>query len=666
MERGQTCKLSVRDKDYNPQNNFQFQIKEINRSELGDLVKHYNYSLIIWKNNIRKKENFLSACGCTVDIDNGLTLEKAAERLKKRGLNAFMVSSKRHTKEKNRYHILVFFSHPVYCASTYEIIIQDVFKLFPEADSSVMDTARFIFGSPDDCEIHENRNGDAFDVSGYKGLWDRDTILKDKDDNTVILHEGMAKTPIVCPFHDDENPSAFVAYKGNFFIHCSSCDKTFWMLENQGERLNRLCRDFYSYGTDIWQFSVVSDEFAFNKIGTRKFHVMTKTEKEKDDTYTYLVQNKHIRHLHRIDYISDMDTDRSFYDVNLESGVISVHHNAVPVMLDDNNFIETYLEDRFREHTNFIKEWLAVYCYTNYRKLPTLIFSGPRGNGKSSFAEVIAEIFPGLSYQWAGSEDSFTYEAEKKFLIVEENQSDKISQYKTLKKYSGSRNIDVRKKFKDPYLVKNNMNICILSNDVIPLFVISEELPADSKNNQFFVYEFPPLSGAIDPTIQEKLVNRLGHYIRTELKTVYDGLNIDGYRYSIDVPITEWEKELFANNTTENEHEAQALLGELEDMYHGTRFMTDSYATFIKQGYIPGNWLKDSVPYKSHALVKTLIRKKWISSRMERVQIDSHRYYCYPITVKLLNELKSSVKNITEPKDDGNQATLFGDNELSG
>jgi len=312
-------------------------------------------------------------------------------------------------------------------------------------------------------------------------------------------------------------------------------------------------------------------------------------------------------------------------------------------------------------YKDFMKKWLAVYCYTNYSKLPTLIFSGPRGNGKSSFAEVIAEIFPSLSYQWAGSEENFTYEAEKKFLIVEENQSDKVSQYKTLKKYSGSKLMDVRKKFKDPYLVRNNMNICILSNDVIPLFVISEELPTDSKNNQFFVYEFPPLSGGIDPGIQEKLGSRLGHYIRTELKTVYDGLNTSGYRYSIDVPITEYEEDLFANNTTESEHEVQAILCELEDIFQGKGYVSESYARFIKQGYIPRNWIKENFPYKTHNIEKTLVRKKYITAKAERPQIDKDRYYCYPMTIKCLNELKKTPKNLTVPKEEGNQETIFGE-----
>ena len=62
----------------------------------------------------------------------------------------------------------------------------------------------------------------------------------------------------------------------------------------------------------------------------------------------------------------------------------------------DNDFIEEYLDDRFGTHKTFIKEWLAVYCYTNYQKLPTLILTGYCGSGKTTFAEIIADILSPL------------------------------------------------------------------------------------------------------------------------------------------------------------------------------------------------------------------------------------------------------------------------------
>jgi hypothetical protein len=648
MQERTTYKISVRDKDYSPANNTSFNIKEINKSNLRDTVKEKNYSLITWKDNTRKAENFQYAVGCVIDIDNGLTVEKAQERLKKKGLNHFIVTSKRHTKEANRFHILVFFNYPVYCSSTYEKVIQDVTKIFPEADQAVLDPARFIFGSPDDCEIHEFWNGEDFDVSGYQGLWDHGTELLDKDDNKVELSEKMIKTPILCPFHNDIEPSAFVAFSGeNYFISCSACQQTFWMAQNREEWLARKCRNFYSYGTDVFEFSIIGDSFAFNNIGRSKFHVLTDTGESKDlkdEAWNYLIKNKHISQICTIDYIGDIDADTSYYESDLVNGIFTVHHKALPVDIEDNDFIEEYLSDRFGDYKDFIKQWMAVYCYTNYKKLPTLVFSGGRGSGKSSFSEIVAKIYPSLYYRWSGSKESFTHEAEKKFLLVEENPGDKVSQYKSLKDYAGSEDATVRKLFKDPYLVKNNMNMCILSNETIPVFVRSEEQPEDSWNNQFFVYEFPALDGRPDAQIKNKVIERLGHYIRTELKTVFESLNLEGFRYSIDVPITEYEDALFINNKTEADYEIEDLIDDLIDEYSSGVITFQQYRIFVEHGFLPSEWIKEKHPYKSGLVIKNLKRRKYLEGNSIRHREGSFRKSCYVMTDKLKSLLEEETR----------------------
>lgn len=641
MNESKAYNLSVRAKDYTPENNTLFQLDKIKKTDLLNIVKNKNYSLITWKDNTRNAANFQYAVGGTVDIDNGLTIEKATERLKKKKLNHFIVTSKSHTKESNRFHILVFFNYPIHSSTTYEKAINDLTKIFPEADLACNDSARFIFGSPDDCETYEYWNGEDYDVTGYGGLWDQGTELLDKNKEKVELSETMDKTPIFCPFHIDESPSAFINFSGdNYFIYCSSCNETFWMYENKDQYYARKCKDFYSYGTDVYEFSMIKDSFAFNKIGKSKFHSFTGSSSSSElmkESWDYLLSQKHIKQICNIDYISDMESIESYYESDLSSGIFTVHHRALPANINDNNLIENYLDDRFGDYKDFIKKWLSVYCYTNYKKLPTLIFSGERGTGKSSFAEIISEIFPSLSYKWAGVETSFSYEVEKKFLIVEENQGDKLSQYKTLKNYSGSKDIEVKKKFKDPYLVKNNMNICILSNEAIPVFVRSEEMPSNSKNNQFFVYEFPVFSDEIDPQIQDKIIERLGHYVRTELKTVFENLSLDGYRYSIDVPITAYEKSLFENNITENEQEVAEFVSDLQDMIKHPTLGHSSYNEFLKIGEIPVKLLKEFKDYNTHSLTKAMIRMKYIHGKSEKVQVGGFRYHCYKMKGKLFD-----------------------------
>ncbi len=192
-----------------------------------------------------------------------------------------------------------------------------------------------------------------------------------------------------------------------------------------------------------------------------------------------------------------------------------------------------------------------MYAYTNYQHLPTLVMYGGRGTGKSTFSQLVSDIYPSLATDWSGHEGNFTPEAEKKLAVVEENEAgDNKGQYKTLKKYTGQPYLRVNNKYQPEYLVPNNLNIILLSNEPIPLYVEKGELPTDESNNQFFVWSFPMLEGIPDAGYGQKLRARLGHYVRTELKEVFESIGTGYTRYGIPVPITEAEKRLFANNAT--------------------------------------------------------------------------------------------------------------------
>ncbi len=151
----------------------------------------------------------------------------------------------------------------------------------------------------------------------------------------------------------------------------------------------------------------------------------------------------------------------------------------MPVDIQDNAFIDDYLSRTFGKHVDFIKKYLAMYVYTNYIQLPTMILHGPRGTSKTTFAEMVRAIFPNLYIDWRGDVGSFTPEAEKKLAVIEENELNEKSQYKILKKYSGQKYLLVNKKYQPEYQVRNNLNIILISNESIPLFVEKTELPTD-------------------------------------------------------------------------------------------------------------------------------------------------------------------------------------------
>jgi len=640
--------LSTAAKTYNGAANTYFTTESVPYKKLADYLTQHNYSLIHWKNGSRKETNFIKSIGFVGDYDSGeRTIQEVHDDLIAQGINHHIIPSKSHTAKHHKFHVVLLFDHPVYSATGYKQIAEHIVSnTLPGSDPAVTDAARYIYGSRDDADSVSYWDGHNIKVAGLANIWNRGTEILDKDSTAISIPDITGKMPIYCPFHDDSNPSAFIEFykkSDNWYIHCSSCDETFWM-EQDRSHLERVCDPFWSYGTDIWDFGMINDEFFYEKIGNTKFHIQTQTEggDDKKNAMRFLVNNKHIRHLSRIDYLSDISADDSFYAVDLTTGVISAHHRAIPADVQDNAYVDQYLLDRFGVHSGFIKEWLAVYCHSNYRKLPSLIFSGGRGTGKSTFAEIVGEIFPTMSFQWSGNEEGFTYEVEKKLLIVEENLSDKVSQYKILKKYSGQKYATVKKKFKDPYQVRNNVNIILLSNEMIPLFVSRDELPTDTRNNQFFVYEFPKLSGSIDPDTQDKVLARLGHYIRTELKAVFDGLSSSGFRYSIDVPITDAERELFSANTTDLESDVDMLTHRLIDQYANDTFPDDMpYYPFVEQGQLPVLWIKDYVQSTRHynQIIKGMRRQRLLVGETDRFQSGGKRFFCLTMTDKLVQML---------------------------
>ena len=336
--------------------------------------------------------------------------------------------------------------------------------------------------------------------------------------------------------------------------------------------------------------------------------------------------------------MGDIQIEKSHYQVNPKTGIIKVHLAPLPIKIKDNGFVESYLKSLFGKHTPFIKEWLSVYCYSNYKKLPTILITGLRGTGKSTFAEIVGEIYPSLTTEWHGHESDFTYEVEKKLLIVEENETSSMNQYKTLKKYSGQKYAQVKKKFKDPYRVKNNMNMILLSNELISLYMSREELPTDMRNNQFFVFELKKLKGDIDSNIQQKIFDRLGWYVRDELKTIYEKLDLAGKRYSIDVPITKEEKDLFNNSISEADLLTDTLIE------HIILHPPDEFKEFLDSGYFPSS-LPDPYVFISNTgqknkLIKNMKKRKLIGSQSEKKQVGQKRYYCYEMTDKLIKKLK--------------------------
>lgn len=483
-----------------------------------------------------------------------------------------------------------------------------------------------------------------------------------RDDSKVSAISLNKKTPIHCPFHDDGEHSAFVGYSDkslNHFISCSAEHTTYWKVKDKN-RYSKFAENYWSYGTDYFEFGFTDLKFFYEKIGLKKIHILANADstEDKNELTAYLVKNKHIRHIESMEYLGDHSSNTPFYTVDSDKGIVSVHHPMISSKIIDNAYIEDYLASLFGPNKEFMKQWMAVYTYTNYRKLPTLIFTGPRGTGKSTFAELLMEIYKPLSTDWEGVSKNFNYEFENKLLVVEENDRDSTDQYKIFKSITGQRENTVNKKFKDPFRIKNNANLILLSNEPIPMYVKKEELPTDPKNNQFFVYEFSPLNTPIDAQLFQKLVDRLGNYCKTELLNVFSQLQMDDKRYSIEVPITDAEKALFESNVTEIDSENNDFIDFLNRKMLGGDKADYRFSAFIENGFLPTKAIKNFGTSRTNdqSKIKNLIKRGFIEAASQKKMIDGHRESCYTMTKKLIDAINNSDADEIIPKsnDDNN------------
>jgi hypothetical protein len=160
--------ISIAHKTYDASKASYFDNIDIDITKIENTLKTNNYSLIKWKidegkknqtyNRKRNIENFESASGVVVDIDEGLSIDEAVKKLKGEKLNHIIITSKSHQLQKkqsapqDRYHILIFFSREVGYVNEYQKSFNYLRKIFPQLDERCQDLARFIFASPEKAE----------------------------------------------------------------------------------------------------------------------------------------------------------------------------------------------------------------------------------------------------------------------------------------------------------------------------------------------------------------------------------------------------------------------------------------------------------------------------------------------------------------------------------
>ena len=303
----------------------------------------------------------------------------------------------------------------------------------------------------------------------------------------------------------------------------------------------------------------------------------------------------------RFNQIGSIDDELPEYD--WKGHEIYARIPAVRSKIEDNDFVEQWLEFMFPGYKDFIKQWMALFVYTNYLRLPVLIMHGQkRGTGKTTFAEVMSRIYHPL-FAKGSSDATYTDYNSAKLLHIDEQKSDGKELYNLLKLIGGNDELTVNIKYGPKFLVRNNLNVIITTNMLKPIHVESGELTMDESNNQFFVLEYTKSLKNRDRKFGEKILDRIGHYIRTELKQVYEKMiadpDNDQHRYGLAVPVTDDEKRLFSLGVTSIEREAeevwQMLLGEIEDFHSKRKQVLKRLVQFNSEWYLKPSELRTLV-----------------------------------------------------------------------
>lgn len=115
-------------------------------AELKKHILSVPYSLGIYKDGKRNKENFLQTDLIGLDFDEGVTLVEAAELFK--DFNHIIAPTKSHGKEKNgkvcdRFRVILFLSAPITDNETFEATWFSLYEKFPKIDKACKDSCRY-------------------------------------------------------------------------------------------------------------------------------------------------------------------------------------------------------------------------------------------------------------------------------------------------------------------------------------------------------------------------------------------------------------------------------------------------------------------------------------------------------------------------------------------
>lgn len=210
----------------------------------------FSYQFIDEKRN---KDNFIATDILAIDVDNGYSISEVLKNPIVSAYCSLLYTTFNHTPDHHKYRLIFVLPRTITHAD--ELRAANVALAHRlQGDLSATDPARMFYGNTEaniqflgkeltneylDELIQDSKTTPVSDSSnspipvqtrsslylgeGYNFLTSKNQEVK--------FSEFTQKTSIYCPFHLDNNPSAFLAIniKGDRFMHCSTCRKTYWM-----------------------------------------------------------------------------------------------------------------------------------------------------------------------------------------------------------------------------------------------------------------------------------------------------------------------------------------------------------------------------------------------------------------------------------------------------
>lgn len=546
----------------------------------------------------KTKENLRYNNGIMIDFDNGMaTFNEVKAWQNKVKFNSILTTSLSHNDEHHKLHLWLPFESGV------ELRMEDVYNNIwyflnlhfgDKVDKSTLDRERYFApGLPAEIGglvygIYDKEFFNPYQIIGNDGTiinkWcDSDYVKVGKEERQLgSLDIGTRIFCPVCNYNKRGNPTmdnAVLLHKEEHLtpiIHCSSCNTNFVKAVGDTNMYLEYYKNTYSnyfyLGSNLYKWEVTGKNAGYGKvpreaicppervIGQGDKEVLLKYKKAEQMFLANLAKSCKIPGTFSMVKKSDVNADRTYGVMGDER--LDINYAPAAVDKKDNDYIINVFKKIFDGKGEFdcIMDYMAMAAYTNFKRLPTCVWNGARGTGKSTIAEFIANMFPG-SYGIIDSKLSrFNYECNNKFVLLVENDSDKRDITNYTKKLGGSEDIKIEHKGEAPFYIPNNVNLLIDSNNLNALHLPLDEKPTNTGNNQYFVKTFKLIAeGDRNNNIKEELKERQGWFIQSYLRERFEMLEARdtqekrACRYHIRVPITDDEKIVFNLSETKAE-----------------------------------------------------------------------------------------------------------------